>query len=317
MPNGTMTIVDLAVRTGNDALIGLVDEAAKACPEVSGLAPRGNEMVQVPGVGLSRTIQGRGYKTLVRTSVPKVGFRGYNEGSPRSGGTYENRMVETFVMNPGWEADVALADSDENGPLYQLQLDASANLEGMMQNLGQQFYYGTANDAKGFPGIASALSNQLTVDATGTTASTGSSVWAVRFGAQDVQWVYGVNGQMKLSDVTTRPKVRNNLEYTVYFQEMFAYPGVQVLRPQAVGRIKNLTEDNNKGLTKTLLRTLISRFPAYRKPHAIFLTQRSLRQYAESLVAYNDQGTPAPTPYFFEGIPLIATESLTDTEAIA
>jgi hypothetical protein len=317
---GTMTLLDLAQRTGNDQIIGLVDEAARPVPEVSGFVDKAGLMTQLPLVGTGRTIKGKNYKTRVRTAIPDVGFLDANEGSASTGGTYENRMVETYIINPWWSAVKAIADQDEDGPEAMLMEEAEANMQGAMRKLGRQFYYGGAIDAKGHPGLIDSLTVAQTIDAGGTTAATGSSVWAVRWGRQDVQWVYGESGQMLITDIDVRDKwdAAAVKRVSQYIQELFCYPGLQCVNTTAIGRIKNITADTNKTLTAKLLRSLILTFPAGLRPNALFLTRRSLGQLADSMVAttQRDRGGYVQTPLDFEGIPLIPTDSLTDIEVL-
>src|SRR5262245_59739482 len=106
------TLLDIMKANGSDPVAGLIDEAARVVPEVSGFMQSG---VQIPNVGQARTIRGRSYKTLIRTALPTAPFRDANEGVAAVKGTYENRTVETFVLNPRWECDKAVADSHEDG----------------------------------------------------------------------------------------------------------------------------------------------------------------------------------------------------------
>jgi hypothetical protein len=319
MASGIMTLLDLAIRSGNDQLIGLVDEAARPVPEVSGFVDQAGELRQLPMIGMGRTINGVNYKTRVRTSLPTIGFLDANQGSQATGGVYENRMVETFVLNPWWSAAVAIADRAEDGPAAYLLDEADANMQAAMRLLGRQFYYGVQIDAKGHPGLIDSLQASQTVDAGGTTAGTGSSVWAVRWGQRDVQWVFGEKGQLRLTDIEIRDKYdASGNRLSQYVQELFAYPGLQCMNTTAVGRIKNITADAGKTLTATLLRSLVLTFPAAMRPNALFCTRRSLGQYAASLTATTQlaRGGYVATPLDFEGIPLIPTDSLTDTEVL-
>src|SRR5258708_5520975 len=95
------TLLDIAIMNGSDMAVGLVEETIRAVPEVL--------------KGAARTIKGTQYKTLVRTNLPTVGFRAANEGSPTSKSIYENRLFETFILNPNWTCDKAVADSHEDG----------------------------------------------------------------------------------------------------------------------------------------------------------------------------------------------------------
>jgi hypothetical protein len=299
------TLLDIAKANGSDQVVGLIDETVKAHPEIS--------------MGYARTIKGLNYRTLVRTANPTVGFRSANTGTAATKGSYENRLVECYMMNPRWECDKLVADAYEDGAPAYIALDASSMLEASMILLGKQFYYGTTNDALGFPGLmASVDTTNMVVDATGTTASTGTSVWAVKFGPKFVSWVWGQNGELALSEVTEQRVLDSSSNpFTAYCQELAGRPGLQVGNLRTVGRIKNLTDDSGKGLTDKLMGSLLAKFPVGYPPDFFFMTRRAREQLRASRTTYSPVGEPAPVPQQFEGIPILATDSISDTETIA
>lgn len=299
------TLLDIAKQNGSDAVAGLIEETSKASPEIT--------------LGFARTIKGLNYKTLVRTGLPTVGFRNANEGYAASKATYENRLVETYIFNPRWECDRAVADHHEDGAAAFIALEAAAIMEAAFQALGSQFYYGTSSDSKGFPGLEAAVdTTNMVVDATGTTSNTGSSVWAVKFGPKDVAWVWGQAGQLSMEDPTIERLLDGSSNpYSAYCQELLAYPGLQVGNTRCIGKIKNLTEDSGKGLTDNLIYSLLSKFQVGVKPDMLLMNRRSLKQLRQSRTATSPTGSPAPIPTEIEGIPIHLTDSILSTEAIA
>lgn len=301
------TLLDIAKANAADAVVGLIEEVVPAVPELQRFG--------------ARTIKGIMYKTLVRTSLPSVGFRNANEGTAAVKSTYENRTVECFIMNPRIECDKAVADAYEDGPEAWIAMEGAGITAGAGITVGKQIYYGvgTGGDAKGFPGFLGIYdSTNMEVNAGGTTASTGSSVWAVKFGPQDCQLVVGLNGELALSDVrieTIYDSDSNPLDG--YVQTLLARIGMQVGNKYSIGRIKKLTEDNGKGLTDSLLSQLWQKFPVGHKPDAFFLSRRSLGQLHRSRTATNATGQEAPIPTSWETIPLVPTDSILDTEDLA
>lgn len=297
------TLLDLVKKNGSDAEIGLVDETTREIPEIT-IVP-------------ARDIKGQNFKTRVRTGLPSVSFRYANEGVTATKGTVENRLIETFLLNPRWECDKAVADIDEDGPESFIAEEGIAMTTAAWQSAASQFYYGVNTDAKGFPGLLAALDAAMVVDAGGTTASTGSSLWAIRFGRLDVEWVWGLGAKLELSDVmTARITDANGKPFTAYVQEMLGRPGLKVAHKYSIGRIKKLTEDSGKGLTDLLINKLREKFPAGREPHAYFASKRSIRQLRDSRTATNATGAPAPWPTEVDGIPLYPTEAIINTEAL-
>lgn len=299
------TLMDIAIANGCDPVVGLIEEVVKAHPELT--------------LGAARTIKGLNYPTLVRTALPTVGFRNANEGYTPGKSTWERRLWECFILNPRWECDKAIADSYEDGAAAYISLEANGMMEAATIALCSQFYYGTGSDAKGFPGLLASLdTTNMVVDAAGTTDNTASSLWAVRFGPQDVQWIWGNNGSMTVSPVSeARVLDGSSNPYTAYVQEMLARPGLQVGNKWAIGRIKKLTADSGKGLTDTLIATLLSKFPVGRGPDILLCSRRSLQQLRASRTATNATGAPAPFPTEAFGVPLVPTDAITDTEALA
>ena len=146
------TLLDIAKANGSDAAVGLIEEVQTYSPEVM--------------LGAARTIKGLSYKTLIRTALPTTAFRNANEGVAASKSTWENRVIECFTLNPRWECDKAVADRYEDGAQAFIALEADGIMRAAMLTLGSQFYYGVANDAKGFPGVLAAYdATNMVVDA--------------------------------------------------------------------------------------------------------------------------------------------------------
>lgn len=305
------TLLDMAKRNGRDRAIPLIEETSKWIPEISGVNWDGSKL---PGVGSVRTIKGISYKTLIRTGLPTVAFREANAGVNISAGTYENRTVETFIMNPRWECDKAVADRSEDGPDAYIADEAMAIMEATMQALGAQFFYGRSIDAKGHPGLVDAVQSTYTVDATGSGGSS-ASVYAVKFGVGHVQWIYGENGSLMIPDKRIETVYRSDLPMTAYVQDMLAYPGVQVGSIRSVGRIKNITAAASKTLTDALMFQLLTKMQV--RPDVFFMNKTLLEQLRASRTAVNNTGAPAPIPTEVAGIPIAPTESLTMTETAA
>ncbi len=301
------TLLDIVKANGHEGLTGLIEEVVPAIPELERFA--------------ARTIKGLNYKTLVRIAVPTVPFRNGNEGAAAVKSTYVDRLVETFILSARVEADQAVADAYEDGPEAWMAMEGAGVTAGAAITVAKQIYYGTGTngDAKGFPGLIGIYdSTNLVVDAGGTTDNTASSVWGIKFGPQDCQLVIGMNGAMTLSDVRRETIYdANSNPLDGYVQSLLARIGMQVGSKYSVGRIKKLTADSGKGLTDTRLSQLYSLYPIGHKPDVFMLSRRSLGQLQQSRTATNSTGAEAPYPTDWQGIPLVATDSIVDTELLA
>ena len=256
-------------------------------------------------MGVSRTIKGISYKTLVRTKLPTVGFRAANDGGTTSPAEYENRTYEAYILNPRWEVDKAVADSDEDGAEALMAREGTGYLSAAFAAVAGQFYYGAGNDPKGFAGLLAAVHPDLVVDA--------------KWGVQDVIFLYGNKGEIVLSDIMTLPITgKNSKTLTGYVQEIAARPGLQIGNKFACGRIKNLTTQTGKTLDDDMIAELMSKFPVGFRPDCLFMNRRSLEQLRKSRTATNPTGQPAPTPTTTgDGLPIYATDSIKNTESVA
>lgn len=321
MADQMTTLLDIARANGSDAVAGLIDEARRPHPEI----------VFLP----ARTIKGMNYKTLVRIAVPRGGaFRNANEGATLVKSTYENRLVETFIFNPRWEVDKAVADRYEDGAEAYIALEAGGIMEGAMADLCQQFYYGrnaygdasVQAGAKGFPGLVDVVDPQKVIDVGGGTAPT--SVWIVRGGPRLTQWVAGNEGGFNMDNPRIETLYRqvggaNTLErFDGYVQAMLAYPGLQVGSVHAVARIKGLSTDAGKGLTDKLIFDALAKFPegSDMTNTMILMNNRSWTQLRDSRTAVNATGSEAPLPEQIQGptgpIPIRPTAAIFNGETL-
>src|SRR5690242_16068154 len=124
------TFLDIVKANNADREVGLIDESIRAHPELKLADAR-----QIPGIT---------YKTLVRTAVGNTAgsFRTANVGISPPKHTYENRTVECFISEPRFESDKAVADSYVDGAAAYIAMETGGTMEGEMQALARQFYYG-------------------------------------------------------------------------------------------------------------------------------------------------------------------------------
>ncbi len=324
------TLLDIAKLNGSDKVVGLIEQNLTFAPEFE----------VVP----ARTVKGTSYKVVARDTYPGVGFRAANAGFSYTKSTFLNRLFECKIFGGNIKVDVAVANAYEDGPEAWKAIESSGVMKSAMIELGQQFYYGTTNDANGFPGLLAfhnAFSTELGTDAAimvdsgGTTATTGSSVYGVKFGDDGVRFILGNNSGITLGDWFQQMVNDGNSgsDYLAYVASMNAWIGLQAANPYCIGRLKDSTADAGKGVTDSRLEDLLAKYPVGYKPDLWFMTRRSLRQLQQSRSVVLSSGVPqvtgksgpllssgldvsAPVPTEACGIPIICTDSLTDVEAL-
>lgn len=309
------TMLDIAKKNGSDAIVGLIDETTRVIPELTLVA--------------ARTIPSTFYKTRVRTSLGRTtgSFRSANQGTANIIHQYSNRVVETYIMSPRIVVDQAVADRWDDGREAYIAEEGSGVVQGEMQGLANQFYYGNGvgGNAAGFPGLLQQYDRTVhEIDAGGTTAGTGSSVWLFRTGLQDVRWVFGAQGQMQLTPVRVQSMddgTGSGNMFEAYVTSFNCYPGLQVGSQNVVVRIKNITNEAGHTLNDVLMNRALQLFKAGMGPNVITMTNRSLGQLQGSRTATNPTGAQAQFPTGYIGldgteIPIRITEALSIAEPL-
>jgi hypothetical protein len=265
------------------------------------------------------TILGTTMELTVRSGLPSVRFRNANEGVPRSKSTYETRTFQTHILDHQVAVDEQIVNgARDKGRL--LENHASGAMEAAMQYIGSQFYYGTGNDTKGFPGLLAQCKSDAahTVDAAGAASKT--SVWFLRLGRECVEFLFGNGQTIRLNDTWDLETVYddNGNPYKAYTNWMKGRIGMRLANKNCAVRIKNLEEagTNKKTLNDSLLYSAYEKFTEFGfEPTHIFMNGRSREQLRNSRTATNASGTPAPLPTEWEGIPIIRTASIANDEA--
>jgi len=316
-------LLDIAKISGNDKLVGIIEEVGNVAPEV----------MAIP----ARTIRGTSYKISSRLTNPGVGFRNANEGWTLGASTYFSRNIETKIFGGAIQCDKAVANAYEDGAEKWKSLEAAGVAQQAMIELGQQTFQGTATDAKGFPGLkqiheelntlrVAAGLTEIEVDAAGTSAGTSSSVYMIRTGDQGVQYIYGAGEGFTLGEWREQQVTASSLTYDAYVNSLTAWAGLQVGSIHSVGRIWDLTEDTNCKLTDAFLWQLFHKFPIGQKPNMVLMSRRSSQQLQISrTVTINASGStragnnveniPAPATDW-NGLPIIVTDSIPDNDAL-
>jgi hypothetical protein len=306
-------LLDIAKLNGSDTIVGLIEETLTYAPEVQ-IMP-------------ARTIRGTSYKIASRVSYPGVGFRAANEGSTPTKSEFENQLIECYILSGAVQADVAVARAYEDGEQAWKDIESVGVMRQAMIELGSQVIYGTSHQAKGFPGlqaIHTAFNSGLVVDAGGTSAGTGSSVYGINTDTQGVQLVFGAGTTFELGEWRIE-NVGTSSVYPAHVANLTAWVGMQVGSKYSVGRLKDATEDSGFGVSDAKLAALLSKYPVGYRPNYWLMNRRSAYQLQVSRSASTVQNGVktssgseifAPLPTESNGIPIVITDSIGNTEAL-
>jgi hypothetical protein len=293
--------LDMA-KIGSGFAYPIIEENVKHAPELEVIPA-------APMIGDSMTL-------TVRTDLPDVRFRKYNEGVARSKSKFETRIFQAMPISHQIAVDKELADNQVDRGRF-LQNHASGVMESKMRLISSQFYYGTGADSKGFPGlIAQTLSGAAhTVDAGGSTAKT--SVWLLGIGPERIEFLLPGGRTATLNPdwpVETVYDASGN-PFQAYSNWLNGSIGLRVANKNTAIRIYDIGTDTGKGLTDALLYKALEKADDLKfMPTHIFMRGRSLEQLRASRVATNATGAPVPLPTTWEGIPIIRTAGITLAE---
>lgn len=289
--------------------------------EISNVLDAAPLVARLPWVQSSN---GTTHKYTTFTQNPVVGFVAEN------GGRDFDHSIDVVVTATLKILDFSFAVSKPTADAWR-QGGASAfiareglrHLRSAMYTIESQVINNT-DSSNGFVGLAGLTTHNnsddaMVVNAGGTTAGTGSSVWLLREGDMEgVACVYKGDGPMVDMGETI---VQNFLDgsgknYPAYYTPGTLWTGFQIGGAYSVSRIANLTEDSGKGLTDDLLFEAYSLHPIGQKPTCVVLNRRSLEQLRNSRTATNPTGMPAPIPTDWNGLPLIVTDAIGNTETL-
>ncbi len=313
-----LTLLDVAKLNGNDMVVGLIEENLTYVPELNHFPVR--------------QIAGTNYKTITRTGYPSVAFRSANQGVAPSKSTFAQKLVECFILSARVEVDKAVLQAQTSEEASLEILEANGVMKQAMIEIANQIWYGVTTDTKGFPGVkaATAFGGATTLNSGGSNSTVQSSLYAVRFGNQDVTLIAGKGQAFSLTEFR---------DETIYDANAAALPGrvadlcgwvgMQIGNVNCVGRICNIGDDGETGdkLTDTKISQLLQLFPVGYTPSMLFTNRRSLAQLQQSRTVIINSGPGntkagasleniAPIPDSSFGIPLMASDAILATDAV-
>jgi major capsid protein gp7 len=315
------------------AVADLIGDAFDLAPiEVSDLLKSSPFINMLPIVDSSN---GTTHKYVKETGAPVVGFRAANAG--RDMDTSDDTLVsiDLKILDFSWQADQAIASAwRKGGKNAYIAREGKRSLKQSFVVFEQQVINGivgasdstiATGSASGFAGFRDAATvdaktDTMVVDATGSTADTASSVWAVRIAEDGVCGVMIPDAPFELGETVTMQRVVNpgtdNKTLPTWYTPGFTWLGLQVGSIYDIGRICNLTAQSGKTLTDDHISLLLSKFPVGFAPTHLLMSRRSRQQLQDSRSATNGTGAPAPFPVESFGVPIITTDAISNTEEI-
>lgn len=257
------------------------------------------------------------------TQEPVVGFRAENDGREYDHSVDDTVTVTCKILDFSWAVDKANADAHYRGREYLIAMEGARHLMAAMYALEKQIFYGTTSPGAtaGFTGFLQstfldALADDMVINSGGTTATSVSSVYALRVGGDDVKLVTPRAMGVELGDTTVIEKAGTTGFYPAYYTPASMYIGLQLGGKFSIGRLANVEDAANDDLTDDKLAELRSLFPARSKPQYFVANSGRLEALRQSRTATNVTGAPAPIVETSMGMIAIESDALIDTEAV-
>lgn len=296
-----LTLLDVAKRSGSDAVVGLIEEVLTVAPEFR----------TIP----TRPIKGTSYRATFRTGLPGSGFRLPNEGVDPGSSKYEQRIVPCFFLDSQLQVDESITKADPADTGNILAQEAAGSVQNSFITIGKQVYDGISADAKGFGGFFANVDSSMVVDAGGTGAAVHTA-WAIyEDQTNGVHFPLGNMGELALSP-WARQQVRdaNSKAFMAWVANFCGWLGLNLSTKYSIGCVKNIT--SAKPITDALGNQLVAKFPVGRKPTRWFMSRDAkfyLQTSRTATLNQKDGGRGdafAATPTSLADVPIEATDSI-------
>lgn len=344
MANALITLLDVTKRKGNDQVIGLLEDTLTYAPELGAIMGR----------PITGTQYKTCHRSLPTVAFRKANDGSDTVKSQYRQDLKETSIIDAQIQLDKAVADAEGDGSGPQSTIEDLKFnEAQGVVMGTYITVGTQTYYGVSSpgDANGFAGIASLTASLHTtkdltpavLGAGGTTASIQSSAYLIWENLQGAHFIFGNNTGFNMLPEWRIQQVLgvNSKPLTAYVNNLQGWIGFAVNHPNSVARIGNINKATDaKPLTDALVAQLLSLLPLQmRAEYNANLNGAGpskfgpgLKLLMNGIVAYGLQASRTSTvdarggidgaqafpklPTESNGIPIIITDSIVNTEAV-
>ncbi len=273
----------------------------------------------------------QGHRTTIRTALPSVGYRRFNQGATISKSGTRQQDFATANLEAWSQVDVDLVNIQNDQAAFRLS-ESDAFLEAMSQRMAGDTFYGNADtDPDGFTGLVpwyDAVANEWVIDAGGT-GSDNTSVWLVGWGEHTIHGIYpkGSAAGLQHEDLGEQTVLDDNNRPYRALQDKYTWKcGLAVRDRRYAVRIANVdvsnlkTESNAVDLIKVMIRAT-RKIPSLKKCKPAFYVNRTiatgldLQALAKSNLALAMREFAGEEVTTFRRIPIRLVDQLSDAEA--
>lgn len=285
LSTGQLTLADWSKRTGPD---GKIDPVAE-------LLSQQNDVLE--DIVFKEANQPTSHVVNIRTGLPTVYWRAYNQGVPSSKSTTAQVTEPCAMMEARSHIDAKLLALNNNSAEFRLS-EESAFIEAMNQEMtGKLFNGNVGTDAKTFSGLATRYSsttagNGGNVILAGGAGSDNASIYLVVWGEQTVFCPFpkGSRAGLQSRDLGEESVQDANGNWFQAARSLFQWDGGLVVKDwRYVVRIANIDVSDWVGVTGSqastastnllkLMMRAIARIPNFNMGRAAFYSNRSIQE---------------------------------------
>ncbi|MBX3444261.1 MAG: hypothetical protein KF774_17800 [Planctomyces sp.] len=265
---------------------------------------------------------GTEHKYTKETGAPVVGFRAPNVGRDLSKSTDTLVTLQLKILDAGFAVDKAVADAYRGGPEAWIAREGRRHIKAAFAKGEGSILNGDSGAS--FDGLRQAmpyLDTPGVVNAAGNTANQQSSIYLVRTNGDgnDVTLIGanqggdGIDIAMGETVVQVMPD-GSGKPLPMYYTPVSTWLGLQVGGKYSIVRIANIGAAT--AVDDDMIYAALAEFPTGRQPNLILMNRQHLKKLRQSRTATNATGAPAPRPADVDGIPIIVTDFLTQTEPV-
>lgn len=261
----------------------------------------------------------------LKYALASSGFRDANDGREVQTSTDTAVTVSLQILDATVRTDLALANEYRGGRDAWVNRETGRALRSAFFSAEQQVFQGTGLDAKGFDGFPDdasmdALADTAVVDGGGATNL--SSVYLVRGGNEDVETIFGNNGNIEIEEQSIVEVTGATGTYPGIYMPVTGWTALKIGSTNtsatriSVARIANVDVSSGSSfpMTDALFYQAYALFDAGMPPTHCFCHRLALEQWRNDRTTYNPIGTPAPLMNNLEGVQIWSTDGLSVSE---
>ena len=261
---------------------------------------------------------GSQHKYLKETGAPTVGFRALNAGREHSKSTDTPVTEALAILDASFHVDKMYAEGYSGGVDAAIFMEAIRHLRQAFKVAELNLINGAATD--GFDGLYDStdlqnISDAMVVDGGGVGVGVQTSVLAIVSNDDELSVTMGNSGNIEIGESFLQfVEDGSGNKFPAWMTPIDGWLGLQRGSIHCVGRLANI--DATATLNDTKMSSLYEVFPEDKRPDFFVMNKTAASQLRSSRTTYSPTGAPAPWPTEWNGIPIIETGSLTQTEAV-